>query len=266
MDVLADWWDKFATTEVGSVESFSGRETRESADHVASALRAWHEAGAASGDLAFWRERAEQFRSPKAYALVVDALLEQRSPVASMALLVQWLSQADQIPLAEEDYSFHNLALDWMQDLWDDFDDGEADGRRTPQQRWALARKFLDYLEANAEEYWEVPRFESGGRRIGRRRGGGRRGRRYLRRRLRRRDLPRQHRRRHRRRNARRRRHRRRGHRLRTRGRGRADRGAADLPRHAGPALEAGGRGFLRQRPAGRSSANRCWPAGSTRR
>ena len=162
LDVLADWWDKFATTEVGSVESFSGRETRESADHVASALRAWHEAGAASGDLAFWRERAEQFRSPKAYALVVDALLEQRSPVASMALLVQWLSQADQIPLTEEDYSFHNLALDWMEDLWDDFDDQEA-SRRTSQERWDLARKFLDYLEANAEENWEVPRFELAG-------------------------------------------------------------------------------------------------------
>ena len=91
LDALADWWDKFATTEVGSVESFSGRETRESADHVAAALRAWHEAGTAAGDLAFWRERAEQFRSPKAYALVVDALLEQRIPVAAMALLVQWL-------------------------------------------------------------------------------------------------------------------------------------------------------------------------------
>ena len=163
LDLLADWWDKFATTEVGSVESFSGRETRESADHVASALRAWHEAGAASGDLAFWRERAEQFRSAKAYALVVDALLEQRSPVASMALLVQWLSQADQIPLAEEDFSFHNLALDWMQDLWDDFDEGETNGRQTPQQRWDLARKFLDYLEANAEENWEVPQFELAG-------------------------------------------------------------------------------------------------------
>ena len=159
LDVLADWWDKFATTEVGSVESFSGRETRESAGHVASALRAWHEAGAASGDLAFWRQRAEQFRSAKAYALVVDALLEQRSLVASMALLMQWLSQAGQIPLAEEDYSFDNLALEWMQDLWDDFDE-PADGGRTPQERWSMARKFLDYFEANAEEYWEVPRFE----------------------------------------------------------------------------------------------------------
>ncbi|MEI8374574.1 MAG: hypothetical protein WCJ35_17250 [Planctomycetota bacterium] len=163
LDVLADWWDKFATTEIDSVDSFSGREIRESADHVASALRAWHAAGAASGDLAFWRERAAQFRSPKAYALVVDALLEQRSLVAAMALLVLWLSQADQIPLAEEDYSFHSLALDWMQDLWDDFDDAEASNRQTPSQRWALACKFLDCLEANAEEYWVVPRFELAG-------------------------------------------------------------------------------------------------------
>ena len=48
--------------------------------------------------LAFWRDRAEQFRTAKAYALVVDALLEQRSSVAAMALLVQWLSQADSNP------------------------------------------------------------------------------------------------------------------------------------------------------------------------
>ena len=35
-------------------------------------------------------------------------------------------------------------------------------GRRPPPppDRWALTRKFLDYLEANAEEYWEVPQFE----------------------------------------------------------------------------------------------------------
>ncbi len=167
LDVLADWWDKFASTEVSSVESFSGRETRESADHVAAALRAWHAAGAASGDLAFWRDRAEQFRTAKAYALVVDALLEQRSSVAAMALLVQWLSQSDTIPLTEEDYSFFQLALDWMQDLWEDSEDshdaksGISQGR-TLKERWALARKFLDYLEANAEELGEVPSFELG--------------------------------------------------------------------------------------------------------
>ncbi|MGD0901036.1 MAG: hypothetical protein ABR915_24665, partial [Thermoguttaceae bacterium] len=189
MEALAAWWDKFATTEVGSIESISGRETCESADHVAAALRAWHEAGTAAGDLAFWRSRAEHFRSPNAYALVVDALLEQRDPVASMALVVQWLSQADEIPLVEENYSFHALAMDWMEELWaadeesENSEKGEKkekslagglarrdeegeksqkgkNGRRAPIDRWGLACKFLDYLEANAEQYWEVPQFE----------------------------------------------------------------------------------------------------------
>lgn len=173
LESLADWWDKFATTEVGSIESISGRETRESANHVAAALRAWHEAGPetagatnekrspAAGDLAFWRSRAEQFHSPKAYALVVDALLEQRDPVAAMALLVQWLSQSDQIPLSEENYSFHDLSLDWMEELWIEDKGEKGDAASFPgNDRWALTRKFLDYLEANAEEYWEVPQFD----------------------------------------------------------------------------------------------------------
>ncbi|MGA2064953.1 MAG: hypothetical protein ABSG86_08290 [Thermoguttaceae bacterium] len=157
LEALAAWWDQFATTEVGSIESISGRETCESANHVAAALRTWHEAGTAAGDLAFWRGRSEHFRSPKAYALVVDALLEHRDPVASMALVVQWLSQAEEIPLVEENYSFHVLAIDWMEELWAEPED-EAQGAGI--DRWALACKFLDYLEANAEQYWEVPRCE----------------------------------------------------------------------------------------------------------
>ena len=84
---------------------------------MAAALRAWHEGGAAAGDLAFWRQHVEQFRSPKAYALVIETLLDHRDPVAAMALLVQWLGQAEEIPLVEEDYSFHDLALVWMEDL-----------------------------------------------------------------------------------------------------------------------------------------------------
>ena len=160
LDALADWWDKFASTEVGSIESISGRETRESADHVAAALRAWHEAGTAAGDLTFWRGRAEQFRSPKAYALVVDALLEQRDPVASMSLLVQWLSQSEEIPLIEENYSFHDLVLDWMEELWGEPAGSDQRGRSAANDRWTHTCKFLDYLEANAEQYWEVPQFQ----------------------------------------------------------------------------------------------------------
>jgi hypothetical protein len=159
MDSLATWWDQFASTEVSSVQGMSGRETHDSADHVAAALQAWHKAGTAAGDLAFWREHAEQFRSPKAYALVVDALLEQRDPVAAMALLVQWLSQSEEMPLVEENYSFHDLTLDWMGELWGN-DPGSAQPAAATPDRWALTRKFLDYLEANADQYWQVPEFD----------------------------------------------------------------------------------------------------------
>ncbi len=162
LEALADWWDKFATTEVSSIAGISGRQTRQSADRVAAALQAWHQAGTAAGDLAFWRDHAEQFNSPKAYALVVDALLEHRDPVAAMALLVQWLSRSNEIPLAEENYSFHDLTLDWMAELWNPAGPGRQ-GAAAPPDRWALARKFLDYLEANAEEYWQVPQFELAG-------------------------------------------------------------------------------------------------------
>jgi len=163
---MADWWDRFASGEVGSVEGISGRETRQSGDLVAAALRAWHDAGTAAGDIAFWRGHVKQFSSPKAYALVVEALLQQRDPIAAMALLIQWLSQAEHIPLIEESYAFHDLALNWMEDLWQT--DGEAAEDAMPrQQRWALSRKFLDFLEANAEDYWRAPRFELGNARPG---------------------------------------------------------------------------------------------------
>ena len=145
---LARWWDQFASLEVGSIEGISGQATLESAESVAAALQAWHEGGAAAGDLAFWRRNVEHFRSPKAYALVIDTLLDRRDPVAAMALLVQWLSQAEEIPLVEEDYSFHDLALLWMEDLWaDEASAGSAErpacidrrGRNALAPRGALA-------------------------------------------------------------------------------------------------------------------------------
>ncbi len=160
---FARWWDKYATVEVSAVEGISGRETRESADHVAAALTAWHQAGTAAGDVAFWRGHVERFHSSKTYALVVEALLQQRDPVAAMALLIQWLGQAEEIPLIEETYSFHDLALQWMDELWRPGEPARempAAEDLTPRQRWDLSRKFLDYLEANAGDYWEVPGFE----------------------------------------------------------------------------------------------------------
>jgi hypothetical protein len=173
LERLAAWWDKFATLEVGGVQSISGREVYESATHVAKALGAWHRAGAEAGNIAFWRRHVAEFNSPKAYALVVEALLDQGDQVASMALLMQWLSQAEQVPLEEEGHSFGQLAIRWLTQLTRSGIRQNAAGVAPPAdesgilansatEAWALARRFFDYLEANADEYWQVPRFELG--------------------------------------------------------------------------------------------------------
>ena len=114
MGGLAQWWDQFAATTVASVEAFSGAEAFDSARHVAQALEAWQKAGAAAGDIAFWRGHVDAFQSPKAYALVVEALLDAGDLVAALALLVQWLSQAGQLPLEQGEFSFHSLARRWL--------------------------------------------------------------------------------------------------------------------------------------------------------
>ena len=84
-----------------------------------------------------------------------------------MALLMQWLSESDEIPLVEGSYSFHQLALQWMGELWESAEaaDAAADaaashGAVSPEQRWALTRKFMDYLEAGGEAFWQVPELE----------------------------------------------------------------------------------------------------------
>jgi hypothetical protein len=160
---LARWWDQFATTEVSDVDGFSGHQMWESAAQVSTALGAWHRGGTAASDVAFWRQHVERFSSPKAFALLVEALLDLDDPVSSMALLTYWLSRADEIPLAEGDYAFHPLAVRWMEQLWNP---PESSGRPPavrslpPEERWPLARKFLDYLEANGELYWQVPQLE----------------------------------------------------------------------------------------------------------
>ncbi|MGH7172181.1 MAG: hypothetical protein ACRELG_18045, partial [Gemmataceae bacterium] len=111
---LAEWWDRFATIEVGDVRRLHGGEASASASGVANALARWHQRGEASADLAFWRQQLEHFRSPKAFALVVDTLLRKADYRSALALLCSWLSQAEQAPLQDSVWSFHTLALRWM--------------------------------------------------------------------------------------------------------------------------------------------------------
>ncbi len=142
----AEWWRQFAAHEISSVEAVDALNVHRAAEHVADVLNLWHKGGAEAGNVAFWAPHAERFDSPQAYSLVIDALLDKRDYVAAMALLVHWLGHADQVGLEKADSSFHLMAERWLRE----------------SAQWPLARKFLDYLEANAEAYWNVARFELG--------------------------------------------------------------------------------------------------------
>jgi hypothetical protein len=155
MGELVQWWDQFAPTSVESIEAFSGAEAYDSAREVAEALAAFRQAGAAAGDVAFWRTRVDQFHSPKAYALVLDALVQKPDLVAARALLMQWLSQAEHIPLRQGEYSFHELAGRWLEEVCR----GNSANLAAAERR-TLAAKFFELLEANAEDFWQVPRLE----------------------------------------------------------------------------------------------------------
>jgi hypothetical protein len=164
---LARWWDQFAVTTVDGLDGFRAAEAYVSALQVADAMKAWHQGGTAAADIAFWRSHVRQFTSPRAYGLVVDALLAKRDFVAAMALLMQWLSQAGTISLAQGEYSFHRLARRWLAEL--SRTQPKVNPRSpvptvVPADQTKLVSRFFDFLEANAEEFWHVPAlsFETG--------------------------------------------------------------------------------------------------------
>jgi hypothetical protein len=149
MKKLADWWDRFATVEVHDVAHVHGGSAATSAKHVSQALEHWRRGGSAAADLGFWKRHLDNFRSSSAFALVIDTLLRKQDYQAAMALLMTWLSQLEQVPLEEGEHSFHALALRWMLGVCG------PEGKKLE-----LVPKFFDYLESNAESYWNVPRPE----------------------------------------------------------------------------------------------------------
>jgi len=183
---IARWWRQFAAHTVESVEAVDSLESYESANLVAKALQLWHRGGAAAGDVKFWAPHADLFDSPRAYALVVNAMLDRKDFVASMALLIHWLDNAPRIGLRLGGSSLPHLAVRWLVRLRlaagigsDKLDSNDHDGpliypRLTSdpdaivapepplENAWPLARKFFDYLEANAEQYWSAPAFSLG--------------------------------------------------------------------------------------------------------
>src|SRR5262249_20863733 len=126
---------------------------------VARALSRWRERGEAAADLAFWRSQLEDVHSPKAFALIIEALLGKEDYRASMALLMTWLGQREHVPLQQDEHAFHPLALGWVLGVCSTGGASNG-GALAGGSSFELIAKFFDYLEANAEEYWEVPRPE----------------------------------------------------------------------------------------------------------
>ena len=150
---LAQWWRQFAAHEIESVDCPDASETYNAARHVAGALNLWHKGGAETGNVSFWAPHVSLFDSPKAYTLVIEALLVRGDFIASMALMNHWLGQVDRIPLEQGDCSFQELTEAWVEQFQSQLDGGADDC-------WDVLKKFFDYLEANAEEYWQAPEFE----------------------------------------------------------------------------------------------------------
>jgi hypothetical protein len=97
---------------------------------VATALAAWNNAGTAAGDISFWSRHVERFESPKAFVLLGEALLDQRDLVATMALMMHWLSQSENIPLTDGDFTFHALIIRWIELVWKDEPDKDGEHDR----------------------------------------------------------------------------------------------------------------------------------------
>jgi hypothetical protein len=158
----ATWWHQFAAHEIESVGAIDALEAFEAARGVAEALNLWHKGGAAAGDIRFWSPHAEMFDSPRAYALVIAALMQRGDHVASMALLVHWLGQAERIGLERGDNSFFELSEQWVRKIRCRKRIEQADTAGEKIAGWKLLRRFLDFMEANAESYWQPPAFELG--------------------------------------------------------------------------------------------------------
>ncbi|MDO5308093.1 MAG: hypothetical protein Q4G03_01150 [Planctomycetia bacterium] len=171
MSDLASWWDQFASDETSSVDGFSGQEVWESATKVANALAAWSKSGKAIGDVAFWSRHVERFKSPKAFVLLAEALLEKNDLISTSSLLIYWLSQSSSIALTEGDYSFLNIAYEWLVQVWQQSQDSPGIKRTRRRathkdqalwsqeeylKRWNFTKGFIDRVEANAGEYWSV--------------------------------------------------------------------------------------------------------------
>jgi len=146
---LAEWWDRYGSDVIEDLPDVSGQDSWEAATHVSSVLAEWRGAGEAAGDISFWRNHVEKFQSAQSYALVVDALLQKKDHVAAMGLLMHWLSQLEEVGIECPQHSIFSLLIRWVKLVAADETTGES---------LVSFRRMFEFLEANAEEWWSVPR------------------------------------------------------------------------------------------------------------
>jgi hypothetical protein len=146
--VLAEQWDRYATTTVNDLTPVEGMKSVEAATQVARVLAEWRTAGEAAGDISFWRKYVEDFDATSSLAQVVTALLDRKDHIAAMGLLMQWLSRGETIPLENGPHSIHRLLHRLLQCICDQPD---------PEARWNNLRRLFAFLEANAGVFWEIP-------------------------------------------------------------------------------------------------------------
>ncbi|MEZ6128838.1 MAG: hypothetical protein R3C59_09160 [Planctomycetaceae bacterium] len=145
---LANEWDTYATTTVSDLPEVRGEESLKAAQHVSRALAEWRTAGESAGDISFWREHVSHFESPRSFAQVVHALLERKDEVAALGLLMQWLSQAEDMGLESGNHSMHSLLHRLLRTITSNPDQ---------PQKWLMLRRAFAFIEANAGLFWEVP-------------------------------------------------------------------------------------------------------------
>lgn len=154
---IVAWWRKFAPHEVMVVDAVDPQEIFSAAEFVAQVLTLWNRNGGSTADVEFWKQHAAMFDSPKAYQLVIDALLDRGDYQTSSALLVNWLNQSATVRLQHGDSSFHNLIWQWITEqkgLLKSADFGQRN------EVWNRIRRFFDFIEANAGQYGDVPTFQ----------------------------------------------------------------------------------------------------------
>jgi hypothetical protein len=152
---MANWWDQFASEVIEELPEVVGAESWESATHVAAMLSQWRAAGHAAGDVSFWKQHLERFHSAHAYGPVVAALLDKGDHVASFALMMQWLSQLEEVGPEGPLHSLLGLLIRWMRLVIRRAEDDPA-----ATDLVATARRLFAYMEANAGECWGVPTLE----------------------------------------------------------------------------------------------------------